>query len=58
MKKLDTNYILFVFSSFSYKTRGSATGITRCILSLISFPCNRVRVRVRLPVPVPETGVS
>ena len=33
-------------------------GVTRCILSLISFPCNRVRVRVILPVSVPGTGVS
>ena len=31
---------------------------TRCILTLISFPCNRVRVRVILPESVPETGVS
>ena len=33
-------------------------GVTRCILSLISFPCDRVRVRVILPVSVPGTGVS
>ena len=30
-------------------------GVTRCILSLIDFPWNRVRVRVILPVP--GTGV-
>ena len=35
-----------------------APGVTRCTLSLIGFPCNRVRVRVILPVAVPGTGVS
>ena len=34
------------------------SSVTRCILSSISFSCNRVRVRVILPVPVPGTGVS
>ena len=49
----------------AYETRYSpcifaqiVPGLTRCILSLIGFPCSRVRVQVILPVLVPETGVS